>query len=129
MINTIMCSLGGYRFLSSQTAIDTIAKNIQYNFESHARWKGVEASQFKGRAAITVTLSIKVFVESSEDADALGTLETLGDSGKPLKFITNEGAYFGDWVITALSINKSEINPNLVGIVQTASLSIKEWVE
>lgn len=124
-----MCSLGGYRFLSNQNAINTISKSIQYDFASHARWKGVEASQFKGRKAITVSLEIKVFVESEKDAGALSDLEILGDSGEPLRFITNDGAYFGDWVITSLSVNKSEINSNLVGIIQTASLTIKEWIE
>ena len=129
MINNIMCSLGGFRFLSNQTCISKISKAKQYDFASHSRWKGVEESQFKGRKAITATISVEVFVESTEDADALAPLEVLGDSGAPLRFLTNEGAYFGDWVITGVSIDKAEVNPNLVGLTQTASLSIKEWIE
>lgn len=133
MINsTYMMSLGGYRFESNFNPFHELTESKQYNFASHDRWQGVEASQFKGRKAITKTFSIKVSVEHDRDLSIIPNLQALGDSGKPLKMIGSSGSkggYFGEWVITSISATKKEYNRDNVALIQEASLSIKEWVE
>lgn len=133
MINyTHMMSLGGYRFESNFNPFHELTENKQYIFASHDRWQGVEASQFKGRKAITKTFSIKVVIESDRDLSIIPNLQSLGDSGKPLRMIGSSGrsgGYFGDWVITSISVTKKEYERSNTALIQEATLSIKEWVE
>lgn len=128
--DSYMISLGGYRFESTVNPLHAKSKSKSYTYANRPRWKGVDAFQFKGRPPVEITLDVKVVVTKRDDRDVMPNLEILGDSGEPLKLISpSEGGYMGLWVITAFSSNESVFTRSGIGLLQTGSITIKEYVE
>ncbi len=125
-----MISLGGYRFKSNVNPYHARNKTKSYDYAKRPRWRGVEALQFKGRKAVSLTFDIKVVIEKQSDLDILPELDSLGDAGEALKLIsTSEGGYMGLWVITNITQKDDTFTRAGTALVQVAQLTIEEFVE
>lgn len=125
----MLCSLGGYRFTTTDNPFEKIDKKISYSFQGYDRYQGVEQLQFKGRKANEISIDVTVTVSRNKDADIVRDIERLGKDGKPLPLVVSGGdggSFAGQWVITEISSSRTHYVKG-VAFEQTATIKLKEF--
>lgn len=129
--NKHMLSLGDYRFMSDKNPYQEINKSREYVWAERDRLGRASQLQFKGRKSDTVTLQLQVVVSSDNDSMIVSDIEKIGENGKPMFMILSDGPrsnIMGEWVVTSIRVNKTELTYNGTALINDVSLSIREFV-
>ncbi len=126
-MTSVMLLLGPYPFMLRTAAPQTIGRRSEYRWAKQDRIGRKPAQQFLGAGADEITISCEILPHFAGGFGQVDALRTLAALGKPQLLVSGRGDVLGEWVITQIEAEDSEMWADGAPRVTTFTMTLAEY--
>ncbi len=123
----VMMMLGAFKFSLNTAAMQDVDRSTGYRWPAQERIGKLDALQFTGPGADTITLPGVVYPDFRGGAGQIEQLRGLARKGAPLRLIAGTGAVLGMWVIENVRERQSAFKPDASFRRQEFEVSLRKF--